>query len=93
MRKILLLIPFLFISVKPYQQVITHNDTVKSLDTIQLVKTVDTISMEIEKSKRLDVKKNKLKEELNRLKKEKRKQAREERQLKKAMEKFNNRGI
>lgn len=93
MRKILLLIPFLFISVKPYQQVITPNDTVKSLDTIQLVKTVDTISMEIEKSKRLDVKKNRLKEELNRLKKEKRKQEREERQLKKAMEKFNNRGI
>lgn len=88
MRKIVLLIPFLFISVKPYQQVII-NDTVKSLDTIQLVKTVDTISMEIEKSKRLDVKKNKLKEELNRLKKEKR----EEMQLKKAMEKFNNRGI
>ena len=93
MRKLLLLIPFLFISVKPYQQVITTNDTVKSLDTIQLVKTVDTISMEIEKSKRLDVKKNKLKEELNRLKKEKRKEEREERQLKKAMEKFNNRGI
>lgn len=93
MRKILLLIPFLFISVKPYQQVITTNDTVQSLDTIQLVKTVDTISMEIEKSKRLDVKKNKLKEELNRLKKEKRKEEREERQLKKAMEKFNNMGI
>lgn len=89
MRKIVLLIPFLFISVKPYQQVIIQNDTVKSLDTIQLVKTVDTISMEIEKSKRLDVKKNRLKEELNRLKKEKR----EERQLKKAMENFNNRGI
>ena len=93
MRKIVLLIPFLFISVKPYQQVLTINDTVKSLDTIQLVKTVDTISMEIEKYKRLDVKKNKLKEELNRLKKEKRKQEREEKQLKKAMEKFNNRGI
>lgn len=89
MRKIVLLIPFLFISVKPYQQVITFNDTVQSLDTIQLVKTVDTISMEIEKYKRLDVKKNRLKEELNRLKKEKL----EERQLKKAMEKFNNRGI
>lgn len=96
MKKILILISFLFISVKPYQQVTNDkvNVDVIMLDTINLDRISDTISMQLEKSVELDKKKIKLQNELKRLKKKKFNKEKEELDdLKKALDEFNNRGI
>lgn len=84
MKRFLILIPFLLISVKPYQQIQKNEVDIQS-DTIMLAKVSDSITIEIERSKELDNKKKALKKELSNLK--------ELNEIKRNLEKFNNRGI
>lgn len=90
MKNALFLISFFLICLKPYQQVKISNEEHKIMhDTVMLSKVVDSIANDIKELESLDKKKQSLKKELKRLKKEKR----EEDKLKKAIEKFNNRGV
>lgn len=95
MKRILFLIPILFISVKPYNQIQPKEVNINT-DTLILSKVHDSISMELARSKELDEKRAELLNELSKLKKKKVK--RKEKnvnldKLKVAMEKYNNRGI
>ena len=89
MKRILFLIPILFISVKPYNQTQTKEVSNIAEDTLILSKVHDSISIELKRSKELDERKAELQKELAVLKKKKTNLE----QLKKAMEKFNNRGL
>lgn len=104
MRKILFIVPFLFLGIKPYQQTINHttkSDTLSPFqkDTIILSKVKSQIDMQLDVSEQLDRKKERLQTELKKVKKrerESRRKRREKRELedfKKALEIYENRGI